>query len=81
MIRKTGHMNFDDITKLINGRPGIRFNRVAWGSDLWMEYHPILALSLIWKGARTGCAKGIGGKDKRDWRILPDLQTGEVPKL
>ena len=83
MRKKTGHMNFDDITKLINGRPGIRFNRVAWGSDLWLEYvyygiHPYL----MWRGRlKDGLAVDIGGKEKRDWRIMQDLKTGRIPEL
>ena len=89
MRKKTGHMNFDDITKLINGRPGIRFNRVAWGADLWLEYIWVWDKYVpTWCGERSGVvirspwgSYDIGGKEKRDWRIMQDLKTGRIPEL
>ena len=87
MRTKTGHMHFDDITKLINGRPGIRFSRVAWGADLWLEYvwfNPCdvtpMRVVLLCNGAKREPAYEIGGKDKRDWRVMQGLD-GRIPEL
>lgn len=80
---KHGHMNFDEICKPVNGRPGIRFGRVAWGKDLWLEWKntvigDILSAYAPNKDKPTdGVYQGlwdhiVQAKEltRRDWRIL-----------
>ena len=79
-----GHMNFDEIVALINGRTGIRFGRVAWGADKWMMYMSKDDMRCMWDVdgilyMSSGSYIPMG-QGKRDWIILQNAD-GSMPEL